>query len=387
MTDQEVDDLFRKCHEQNQENLREPKLGIFIPFDISQVDLIKNKLQTWLDPQYCPCRVLNHTRREIETDSTDLIFFFIGDGNDHPQLYPSLLQSLSQKTQNTSINQITTVMPCFNAVVFRSLRDLNIPTSSTLSDLFYGVFKSNLLDKYTHMIWMDVSVSALKRNWLPALFHQLYSEPFWVLGAMTSSKRNDHFDRSHYHMHMNAIYRLGDKCFSSFLKRVRKEFQDVTPDVAMHQYRTDFANFREAQHTQHLFRYSRLFIALDVPLEARPNAKSEDWPGAYFLIQDRHWSRFGKNMPPIISETDVQHINQDRKIEEDIKKAKEDDEEVPDDKKKDVNDDNNVKPPVNIDDEAAKPPPPKDDQDEENVKKPDAPIAKPPPQDGDDVAP
>lgn len=319
MTDKEVDELFRKCQSKPKndgENV-DPRLGIFIPFDLTQVNLIKSKLHLWLEPEYCPCKVINKTSRGIATASTDLIFFFIGDGNEHPQIYPLLLSSLSRDMENNQTNEkkIKTVISCFNAVVFRSLRDLEIPSKSTLTDLFYGIFKSNLLEEYSHLIWMDASVSPFRKGWLNAIFRQLYSEPFWILGAMTSSSKHDHFDRSHYHMHINAIYKLGDKCFNNFLKRVKKEFKDMTPDMAIHLFRTDFANFREAQHTQHLFRYTRLFVALDLPLSEMPTIRKEDWPGAHFVIQDGHWSRFGKNMAPIIAERDVQHINEDRENE------------------------------------------------------------------------
>jgi hypothetical protein len=95
---------------------------------------------------------------------------------------------------------------------------------------------------------------------------------------------------------MNAVYRVSDPCFVDYLERVRKEYGRTTPDLAMHLYRTDYANFREAQHTQHLFRYSRLFIALDVPMAVRSGIKGEDWPGTFLLIQDRHYARFGKNL-------------------------------------------------------------------------------------------
>jgi hypothetical protein len=133
-------------------------------------------------------------------------------------------------------------------------------------------------------------MSVIRANWLPALFNTLTSEPFWVLGAMILSKRRDHFDRSHYHIHMNAIYRVGNQCFAQFLARVHTEFVDTPPDLAMHLYRTDYANFREAQHTQHLFRYSRLFLSLDVPVTVRPAVHPGDWPGTYFLIQDKNWA-------------------------------------------------------------------------------------------------
>jgi hypothetical protein len=142
---------------------------------------------------------------------------------------------------------------------------------------------------------MDISMSVIRPNWLPALFNTLTSEPFWVLGAMILSKRRDHFDRSHYHIHMNALYRVGNQCFSHFLERVRTEFVDTAPDLAMHLYRTDYVNFREAQHTQHLFRYSRLFLSLDVPVTVRPTVHPADWPGTYFLIQERNWAFQGAN--------------------------------------------------------------------------------------------
>ena len=38
-----------------------------------------------------------------------------------------------------------------------------------------------------------------------------------------------------------------------------------------------------------------MFIALDLPMTVRPDVKKEDWPGTYFVIQDRHYEMFGKN--------------------------------------------------------------------------------------------
>jgi hypothetical protein len=284
LTDTEVDDLFRLCHSRGQD-ANDPYLGIFIPFDSSQIDLIRLKLNVWLELDLCPCNV---TSRGAETNRSDIIFFFLGDPIRHSNLFSQLLKSLDSPS-------LPSIRSCFKRILFKSLRDLELPSAITLSDLFYGVVTSELLRSYTHTIWMDASVSPVRAMWVAALHSTLPGEPFWVLGAMTSSKRHDHFDRSHYHMHMNAVYRTSDPCFIEYIRRVRDEYRGTTPDLAMHLYRTDYANFREAQHTQHLFRYSRLFIALDTPMSVRPNIKKEDWPGTYLLIQDRHYARFGRN--------------------------------------------------------------------------------------------
>jgi hypothetical protein len=286
MTDTEIDNLFRFCNSSAPQI--DPYLAIFIPFDSTQIDLLKLKLATWLDPDVCPCNV---TSRGPESNQTDVVFFFLGDPIKHSSLFSQLLKSLDRGRAS--------VKACFRRILFKTLRDLDLPPAITLGDLFYGVLKSTLLQGYTHAVWMDVSVSPIRDLWVGALHGTLRSEPFWVLGAMTSSKRNDHFDRSHYHMHMNAVYRVSDHCFVDYLARVRKEYGRTTPDLAMHLYRTDYANFREAQHTQHLFRYSRLFIALDVPMSVKSSIKRDDWPGTFLLIQDRHYARFGKN--PIIA--------------------------------------------------------------------------------------
>jgi hypothetical protein len=290
MSDTEVDNLFRSCHSPTNDEQRDPYLAIFIPFDSAQIDLLKFKLAAWLDPEFCPC---NTTGRGPEANLTDVVFFFLGDPIRHSSLFSQLLKTLDRP------DKTATIKPCFKRILFKSLRDLDLPPAITLGALFYGVVTSTLLKDYTHAIWMDVSVSPIRSLWVRALHDTLHSERLWVLGAMTSSKRHDHFDRSHYHMHMNAVYRVSDRCFVDFLARVRKEYGETTPDLAMHLYRTDYANFREAQHTQHLFRYSRLFIALDVPMSVIPGIHKEDWPGTYLLIQDRHYARFGKN--PVIA--------------------------------------------------------------------------------------
>jgi hypothetical protein len=286
LSDTEVDRIFREC-QSGQVELPDPHLGVFILFEQSQIEIMQQKIELWSEKEFCPCDALNESNRGPETESTDIIFFFLGDGQEHPQLYQTILSSLSATNSETDIH---TVLPCFSAVLFKSLRDLQLPADASLTDTFYQLMSSPLLRKYTHIIWMDISVAVIRPLWLPALYKTLTYEPFWVLGAMILSERRDHFDRSHYHIHMNAIYRVGNLCFSQFLSRVRAEFVDTRPDLAMHLYRTDYANFREAQHTQHLFRYSRLFLSLDVPVTIRPNVPPGDWPGTYFLIQDRNWA-------------------------------------------------------------------------------------------------
>jgi hypothetical protein len=290
LSDTEVDRIFREC-QSGQVELPDPHLGVFILFEQSQIEIMQQKIELWSEKEFCPCDALNESNRGPETELTDIIFFFLGDGQEHPQLYQTILSSLSA---TNSAQDIHTVLPCFSAVLFKSLRDLQLPADASLTDAFYQLMKSALLRKYTHIIWMDISVAVVRPLWLPALYKTLTYEPFWVLGAMILSKRRDHFDRSHYHIHMNAIYRVGNLCFSQFLTRVRAEFADTRPDLAMHLYRTDYANFREAQHTQHLFRYSRMFLSLDVPVTIRPVVLPADWPGTYFLIQDRHWAFQGR---------------------------------------------------------------------------------------------
>ena len=292
LSDLEIDNLYRACHLRGHRESREPNLGIFVPFDSSQIELIKMKLALFLENDYCPCNI---TTPEPETAQTEIIFFFLGDPLKHSNLFVQLLGSLEKLgTRKGKRVVLKSVRSCFHRILFKSLRDLDLPLEITIADLFYGVIESDLLKAYTHIIWMDASVSPLRKNWVTALHNVLHSEPFWILGAMTSSRRLDHYERGQYHMHMNAVYRVDDVCFVGFLKRVRSDYRGTTPDLAIHLYRTDYANFREAQHTQHLFRYSRMFISLDLPMTVRPQVNRDDWPGTYFVIQDRHYERFGK---------------------------------------------------------------------------------------------
>jgi len=280
-SDAEIDHLYRECNKMNVEK-KERQLGIFIPFDKNQIGGVISNIQNWLKYDRCPCDTINETNRGKESENTDIIFFFLGDGQTNPELYPSILSSLSMPN---STNSATTILPCFNAVLFKSYRDLGLPNNTSIVQLFYSLIGSQLLRKYSHFIWMDSSVFPIRPFWLPVLYKSIQSDPFWVLGAMTSSKIHDHYDRSYYHIHMNALYCLEDHCFSQFLSRVRNDYVETTPDIAMHLYRTDFANFREAQHMIHMFRYSRLFVALD-----GVSSITNDWTEAFFHIDDKHWS-------------------------------------------------------------------------------------------------
>ena len=78
LSDEEIDQLYRQCHKPNQDKEVDPKLGIFIPFDLTQLDLLKLKLQTWLEPIFRPCDSRNLTNNPPEIFKTDIIFFFIG---------------------------------------------------------------------------------------------------------------------------------------------------------------------------------------------------------------------------------------------------------------------------------------------------------------------
>jgi hypothetical protein len=103
LSDLEVDNLFRSCHSASQDNIDSVYLGIFVPFDTSQIDLIKLKLTTWLDPDFSPC---NQTSLGPETNTTDIIFFFLGDPMRHSALFAEILKTLT-------VNQIS-VKSCFN---------------------------------------------------------------------------------------------------------------------------------------------------------------------------------------------------------------------------------------------------------------------------------
>jgi hypothetical protein len=286
LSDSSVDNVFRECHGKQVE-LPVPHLGIFVPFDSSQIGIMQDKIRLWSESEFCPCDVMNESNRGQESEYTDIIFFFLGDGQAHPQLYQTILSSLSAARANAKIQ---TVLPCFSAVLFKSLRDVQLKVDASLTDTFYHILTSSLMKKYTHIVWMDISLSVIRPRWVPVLYSTLLSEPFWMLGGMIMSRQSEHFDQSHYHIHMNALYRVGNICFSEFLGRVQAGFGRTPPDLAMHLYRTDYANFREAQHTQHLFRYSRLFVSLNVPVTVRPTLNISDWPGAYFLIQDENWA-------------------------------------------------------------------------------------------------
>ena len=322
LSDTEIDYLYRKCHAPSQDVIAEPHLAVFIPFDSSQIDLVKMKLSLLLEPGFCPCNLSDPGQ---DARRTDLIFFFLGDPQKHKNLLAQLLASLDKFGRRQGKNVVTrSVRKCFHRILFKSLRNLDLPTEITIADLFYGVIESDLLKGYTHMVWLDVSVSPLRNNWVNQLHTVLRTEPFWVLGAMTSSRRHDHYERGQYHMHMNAIYRIGDRCFTDFLDRVKEDYRKTTPDLAIHLYRTDYANFREAQHTQHLFRYSRMFIALDLPMTIRPQVDHKDWPGTYFVIQDRHYEMFGKNKIVAKKQEKLVEVVQEEVAEDMQEKEKED---------------------------------------------------------------
>lgn len=286
LSDEEVDSIFSNCSVKD-DSARNLNLVIFIPFNENQIDLVIARIEKWKEANYCPCAISKFKQAK---PYTDLIFFFIGDLEKHFWIQSKILRTIVMKSK-----RIRNIRPCFDEIHFKSLRDMDLPSRIKIPDLFYGLFNSNLLAKYTHMVWMDITVSTMRKNWLEALYNVIREEePFWVLGSMTLSSLPNHFDPGYYHININALYRVNNKCFNQFLKRVRNEYEYTTPDLAIHLYRTSFVHFREAQYIHHLFRYSRLFISLDIRMFVSTNIKASNWPETYFISQDRHWARFGQ---------------------------------------------------------------------------------------------
>ena len=74
LSDLEIDNLYRACHTRAHYEMPEPNLGIFVPFDSSQIELIKLKLALFLENDFCPCNISNPGP---ETAQTEIIFFFL----------------------------------------------------------------------------------------------------------------------------------------------------------------------------------------------------------------------------------------------------------------------------------------------------------------------
>lgn len=263
LSDAEVDALFAECPRAASAS---PRIAVVLPFRPAQLSLVLAQLEAWKSPARCPC-----APRAAAAPRSDLILFLAGDAAQHPHLRARVIGALTARTQRQR-----DAAQCFGAVRFLSMRDVPLPRRAREADLFYGLLASDALAGYTHALWLDPAAAPLRADWLGALHRAARDgEPFWVLGSLTQARFGRRFERGRYHISLTALYRVGDRCFASFLRRVAAEFGDAPPDLAMHLYRTEYAHFREAQHTQHLFRYSRIFVPID------GGARAEEWPGAF----------------------------------------------------------------------------------------------------------
>lgn len=120
---------------------------------------------------------------------------------------------------------------------------------------------------YSFMFWMEPDCFPIKSGWLDILYNlATTSGPFWVLG---SARRDEFVEDKQYryaydHINGNALYRLDDPIFRSYLDAVHEDFSQNFKkylrsfDVAIALYKKSLKPFTRYSELHHHFVYTDL---------------------------------------------------------------------------------------------------------------------------------
>lgn len=146
------------------------------------------------------------------------------------------------------------------ANLFYALFDLYHVPGSTSRHEEHRIHPMGLALQYDYFVWLEPDVYALRPCFLPMLHRSVAKRhPFWVMGSAPLYQRHrwcvtwphDH------HLNGNAVYRLGDPCFThTVLRGMATRFPDEPFDSAMQRWRMATAHDSWWRVYAHLFVYT-----------------------------------------------------------------------------------------------------------------------------------
>ena len=266
LSDIEIDQIFNEC-KRKKSVAKKQSLVIFYPIYDHNLIKVLNNIKKWKTDNYLPCKFKKESHIKVEPLKTSVSLFFLFMKKNINKT--SSINLINNEFLNVSGLEYN-IGKCFNHIIYKSFEEIGLNQSISKSDLLYKVFFNNIFHDYSHMLFIDDTTKLIKSNWINYVYEKMKSEYFWILGSMILSRVNDHFNHDLYSIQMNALYNVDDDCFKMFLKRVKEDIPEKPFHIAINEYRSDYSNFRIAQHTQHLFRYSRLFAAVKLQTSKVP---------------------------------------------------------------------------------------------------------------------
>ncbi|PJF20072.1 Glutathione S-transferase omega-like 2 [Paramicrosporidium saccamoebae] len=220
------------------------KLALVVPFIADELPTIERNFAVWA--KHSPCT----TNLPV-----DLVFYFNSDYARHPHILPRLralsVPSCFRRTQYLMANlpQAEDTYPLGASLMF--FKAMEIPS---------------LVDGYRYMYWMEADQQPCRTGWLDALYRTAINHPgFWMIGSIV---RDGQASTTYYsfadHLNGNALYRLDDPQFHTFLARVQEEFSKNKGrflsafDIAIYLVARHTLSFNEYARTKHRFQYSDL---------------------------------------------------------------------------------------------------------------------------------
>ncbi|KAK4523810.1 hypothetical protein GAYE_SCF00G1706 [Galdieria yellowstonensis] len=121
--------------------------------------------------------------------------------------------------------------------------------SAGTNNMFYGIMRDDAIArKYQYMFYCEPDVTPIREGWLEKLVElslQSSQHKVWMIGsvyqgtdfgAVLSWALQYRGGMAWRHLNGNALYRLGDACFQSFLFQVEKKYYPMSFDISIYRY-------------------------------------------------------------------------------------------------------------------------------------------------------
>lgn len=232
------------------------RLAIVVPFIEEELATIESNLQLWSQSPYFPCEAASGAKRH-----TDLVFYYNQDWARQPQMIPKLQKLLGSSPARHCFRQVRFLMANLPP---RSPED-RYPLGSSVM-FFRAMELPGLVDDYRYMYWMEADQRPCQAGWLDKIYALAISRPgFWMIGSIV---RDGQQSNTYYsfadHINGNALYRLDDPEFHTFLGRVQEEFAKNKGrflsafDIAIYLVARHSLTFSEYAAIKHRFHYTQL---------------------------------------------------------------------------------------------------------------------------------
>jgi hypothetical protein len=140
-----------------------------------------------------------------------------------------------------------------------------------VTDMFFEAFDiPTIRDSYSFMYWMEPDNFPIRTGWLDKLYQlaSMTGSHYWMIGSIRRGVFQEQNEYSTFkdHINGNAVYRLDDPNFHSFLHKVRYDYNQVRGkhlksfDIALHLVYKEMEPFHLKASIAHKFVYTNLVM-------------------------------------------------------------------------------------------------------------------------------